>query len=266
MMTESAHYLSLLRADLAQRQRRNPHFSLRAYAKLLGVQAPTLSAVLRGKRPLPLSTANAIARRLRLAPAEQSRFVESVRGARRNSRGAGGWRPTSLERALLREDAHFHVIAEWEHYAILALFDVEGFRPQVAWVARRLGVSASRAGAALERLRASGLIEVRADGTWDRRHEMVETTEDVRSDALRASHREALEMGIVKLEEVEVGRRDFSSETFAIDPARLAEAKSLIREFRRRMIRLARGGRRGAVYQLCVQLYPLSHPKEEKLT
>ena len=46
----------------------------------------------------------------------------------------------------------------------------------------------------------------------------------------------------------------------AIDLSKLPEAKTIIREFRRKMATLLRDGKKTDVYQLGIQFYPLTKP------
>jgi uncharacterized protein (TIGR02147 family) len=78
------------------------------------------------------------------------------------------------------------------------------------------------------------------------------------STALRHSHREALTMGAEKLESVPLELRDFSSMTIAVSMERLPEAKKLIRAFQKQLSELLENGKRTEVYQICMQLYPMT--------
>jgi hypothetical protein len=51
---QKAYYLRKLKLDFSRRKRANSFYSLRAYARDLGVHPATLSQVLLGNRPLPL--------------------------------------------------------------------------------------------------------------------------------------------------------------------------------------------------------------------
>jgi hypothetical protein len=53
--------------------------------------------------------------------------------------------------------------------------------------------------------------------------------------------------------------RDFSSMMMAIDPDKISEAKTIIREFRLKMDSLMEQGHKREIYQLAIQFYPLSH-------
>src|SRR5205085_678222 len=125
-----------------------------------------------------------------------------------------------------------------EHYAVLTLFDVDGFEPSLEEISNRLEISETRAEVVLGNLIQYGLIQRDTEGALMKAHPRVRTTEDISSQALRASHFETLELGKRKLEDVPVELRDFSSMMLAIDENKLPEAKAIIREFRKKMMEL----------------------------
>jgi transcriptional regulator with XRE-family HTH domain len=76
--TSKAWLLAEIQSRLASLQERNPGFSLRAYSRKLGVPAPVLSELLRGKRNLTKKMALRLVERLELPPEDTRRVLESV--------------------------------------------------------------------------------------------------------------------------------------------------------------------------------------------
>lgn len=236
-----------LRSEFLRRRKKNQAYSLRAYARHLGLSPGPLSEILGLKRPLSSRLAKRLAERLALGPEESAAFLSSV-GADVETR----------ERRLKEIDLDsFHVIADWYHYALLSLVETEGFRLDARWIARRLGVTPLEARLAWERLERLGLVE-RKEGQGRLRQDGVTTPHDVPSAALRRAHRQALAQASKALEDVPVEERDFSFITLAIDPAKLGMAKALIKRFRAELSRLVETGRRTEVYRLGVYLMPLT--------
>lgn len=259
MNTEQDYHLHKIKECLSIKQKQNPHYSLRAYARDLGVHPATLSQVINGNRPLPVKNATAIADRLSLGPKERTLFLESLYQSK-----------TSLDKItidktvdrFILDESHHKVLAEWEHYAVLTLFDVDGFNPSVEEISERLNIKATRTEVVLSNLFTAGLLKRDENDGITKSHASVRTTEDITSVALKESHKEALEMGKQKLDEIDIMLRDFSSTTVAVDLEKLAEAKTIIREFRQKMASLLRDGNRTDVYQLAIQFYPLTNVKK----
>lgn len=259
-MNTDAFYLTKIKEELSLKQRENPLYSLRAYARDLGMHPSTLSQVLKGNRPLPLKDTTGVLKKLGLGPKERTLFMESL--LRKKTSIDDIEINESNERFML-DESYFKAIAEWEHFAVLELYELQNFEASVATVAKKLKITENRAEVVVNNLLTCGLLKVNERGELERAYPEVRTTEDVTSQALKLSHKETLQMGLTKLEEIEVELRDFSSTTVAIDLEKLPEAKTIIREFRQKMSALLRDGHKTDLYNLAIQFYPLTDSKNE---
>lgn len=256
-----AFYITKIKNDLRSKQRDNPHYSLRAYARDIGVHPATLSQILKGKRPLPFKDTPLVVRKLRLDDKERTRFMESVLRTKTN---IDDIKIQALDDRYIIDESHFNIIAEWEHYVVLDLFDVDGFVATAQEIAARLNITELRADTVISNLLTAGLVVRKIDGTLKKVHDDVKTTEDISSKALRESHLETMKLGMEKLDTIDVDHRDYSSATFAIDPEKIPEAKTIIREFRMKMAALMKTGAKQDVYQLAIQFYPMTQVKSQK--
>lgn len=255
MNSNPSYHIQKMKECLSQKQRQNAQYSVRAFARDIEMHPATLNQVLNGKRPLPLKNCAVVAEKMGLSPKERTLFMDSL--FRTKSQLDSIKVSESDERFMLDESYH-KVIAEWEHYAVIELYDTNNFTATVGEIARRLGITENRAGVVLNNLFGCGLLVHGDNGLPVKSHRRVRTTEDVTSNALKASHIEALEMGKEKLTEIDVMLRDFSSSTLAIDMEKLPEAKQIIREFRQKMAALLEEGNKTEVFQLAIQFYPLT--------
>lgn len=255
METGQAYYLTKMREGLSLKQRNNPHYSLRAYARDIGIHPATLSQIINGKRALPVKDSENVIRRLNLGPKEKSLFLESLV---RKSSALNQIKISEEDNRLILDESYYKIIAEWEHYAVLELFNIPSFSGAKEEIAIRLDLTNNRTDVVLNNLKICGLIDIDENGLISKIHSDVRTTEDVTSQALRESHKEAMQMGISKIEEIEVELRDFSSSTLAVDIKKIPEAKKVIREFRQKMAALLDSGDKTEVYQIAIQFYPLS--------
>ena len=64
-----------LKEEFETRSRKNPNYSLRAFAQSLRIDSSTLSALLRGKRPLSAKTAKRILEELEIEPATKNKLL-----------------------------------------------------------------------------------------------------------------------------------------------------------------------------------------------
>src|SRR4051812_27150350 len=111
MQTEATRYSvdnlldfrSFLQNELLNRVRRNPRYSLRAFARMLQVESSALSKILRGKRGISTSMLVKLSKNLGLGPAEIEKFQSST---------VSRVRPKPLPFTSLSAEA-FRVISDW---------------------------------------------------------------------------------------------------------------------------------------------------------
>lgn len=238
--------LEHLRGELENRSRKNPRYSVRAFARSLRIDSSTLSALLNGKRPVTAQTAKRILEELDIDPSLKNHILLSTIKA--NEKRADNF-------LLVPNDA-LELIGGWEHYAILSLLEVSGFKATATAIANRLNISTGVAISALKRLEKLEMVK-RGKHCWSSAGKQLETTTDVPSFALRKANREYIEKALSSLEQHSVDERDISGITMAISTRKLPEAKRIIREFRQSLSQFLESGEKNEVYRLNVQLFPL---------
>lgn len=242
-----------MKREFADRCRRNPAYSLRAFARSLGMDSSTVSAILKGKRPVTVKTARRILDGLHITdPGEaQALLLETVAGS---SGGAdSGYTELDLDVA--------EAISSWEHFAILALMELKDFSGQERAIAERLNIPLGIVLECLGRLSKLGLVANR-HARWALTGKNMATPTGAHSAALREGHKQAIFRALRSLDQDSVGVRDVSGITMAISRERLGEARKMIQEFRRRLSSYLEGGRRNSVYRLNIQLFPLTQEKD----
>jgi uncharacterized protein (TIGR02147 family) len=251
-MEESSSFSDILRDELLRRKRNNSSYSLRSFARSLGLSSSFLSKLMNGKRSVSETTLLKLATRIGLSE-EQLEVLSSQMVQKTNS----------PEFEAICAD-QFKLIADWHHYAILECASLFDFESSPTWIANRLSISEERARLALERLTRLGFLKL------DKNGKLVAVLKDYSSvtkagisSANTEHQRQILEGAIAALDVVPTKRRHQGSVTLAIPESRLPEAIDRIRKFRRELMSfLQRKGRRDAVYQLSISFYPLTQNKK----
>ena len=246
-------YRTLLKSELLRRQSAKPHYSLRAFARSLGVNPSFLSAVLHGKRNLSLEKLAAVAQKLGLSSDEIMGLLP------RQFLDLDDSQPRTETLALDR----FRVIADWYHFALLELAQTLGFDPKPAAIAKRLGITATEASQAVERLLRLGLLR-QAGTRLLRTKSFIITPSNTPNSALRLFHAQHLERAKLALETQTVDERDITGVTIPLDPEFIPQIKDEIQRFRRRLSRMALRSKGKEVYHLSISLFRLTQklPKE----
>ena len=262
METNEPYYVQKLRDDLTRRQRKSPGYSMRAFGRDIGIHPAALSQILSGKRGLPLKESNSVIQKLSLGPKEKTLFFESLYKSKSQ---LDAIKIDSDDERMMLDESYHRVIVEWEHYAVLSLFDLSDFDSSISAIACRLNINVNRAKVVVQNLMTSGLLEKTEKGLR-KCCPKVRTTEDVSSETIKQSHHEAIDLGKKKLDEVDVTKRDYSTGTWAIDPTKITEAKIIIREFRQKMASLFKEGNKTEVYQIAIQFYPLTDVNSKEVS
>lgn len=252
----SGDFRLYLQSVLAERCRSNPRYSLRAFARLFGVEPSFLSKLLSGKRAITRRTLAVFSAKLGLGPAEVARFGGVPDAA---AVAEEEFRSLTLD--------HFQIISDWYHFAILELVGVNGARGDASWISRALGISVNEARIAVERMLRLGMLERDRRGMLRNiggNHTSI--ADPFTAVAFRKMQKQVLEKAIQALEEVPIEERNQTSMTLAIDSRDLPAAKEHLKRFRREFTaRLQPEGKpRDRVYHLSLSFYPVSRNIDPK--
>jgi len=259
------NYRALLEENFILRQKKNPGYSLRAFARDLEMPASKLSEVLRGLCGLSSRSAAKIAKKLGLTDDQTHWFIRSVEATHGRSEmirqraeaelaslsGQDGFAEISLER--------FRAISDWYCFALMELTETEGFQSKERWIASRLGISVEEVRAAIRNLMEFGLLRANEKGSLVQTKEELATPSGIPSAAIRTYHGQILGKAQEALERCPVDERDYSSMTMSFSERQMVEARKMLKDFRREFNRViqAHRGPKERVYSLAIQFFPL---------
>lgn len=235
-----------LQREFIRRCKKNPSYSLRAYAQYMEINQSFLSKLLNGRR--------------KFTPAMEEKFAEKL-----------GYSPASRARTLsaknknadhfvnLLED-EYEAIASWHHFAILELMKTKGFKPDVRKVAQELGLHIEEVRDAVDRLARIGFIKV-TEKRWvlvSKNHTW--TNSAATSAARRKLQIELNQKSLEALENIPFSIRENGSLTVAIDSRRLPEFKEKINQALKDLSDFLQPDQKNldSVYQVTLSLFPLS--------
>lgn len=253
---KTQNFRDFLQSEFILRCRKNPRYSVRAFARSLNVDHSTLSQILRGKRSLTKKMVSKLAKSLDLTPSQLNGFLK----------GPAKSEETTQEYQQLSLDT-YTLISDWYHYAIFELLTVRHFKQDAAWIAQTLNISTTEAQNALDRLKRTGLLVVDSKGLWKQGATHVTTVNnEFTAAAFRNLQKGLLQLSLNALEQTPFELRDHSSMTMAIHTKRIPEAKKRIRKFRRELCEwLQTDSDRNAVYEMVLSFFPVTFPTKENL-
>ncbi|MFZ3231289.1 MAG: TIGR02147 family protein [Pseudobdellovibrio sp.] len=234
----------ILNCTYQKRNTLNSRYSKNAFARDLGVSPTALSQFLSNKRRFSPTNLNRIVSSLCLP-------IERIQEFKNNL--------SKLSQATEVKIETFSFMAEWYHFGILNLSEVDDIRSPLQ-IAKRLGISKEVAMDATVRLQKLGFLK-KENGIYRRTKNALDAGTDIPSEALRKHNREKMELAINALETVPLETRDISSVTMTFDPKMTEQIKKEIKLFKNRMINLSGAGKPSEVYSLNIQFFPLTKRK-----
>lgn len=250
-MTEGIRFLH---EEFTSRCQKFERYSLRTFAKHLGVSHTLLSLLMSGKRPLSSKMARILSERLELTPEKAAGLLQSSETVKKYRANNDKYEFIDL--------ATFNLISDWVHFAILSLIETSEFLVTPRWIAKRLCINETQAKVAFQRLIDVGLIAERS-GRWRQTGKQIKIENKVSTSTTKKFQRQLLAKAAESLESDPIELRDFSSMTFAMDSQNIPYAIERIRQFRRDLVaELEARGNKTEVYNLTVQIYPVSKKVE----
>jgi len=241
-----------------RRQRRNPLYSLRAFAKDLKISPSSLSKILKGSRNIPKKSIDFITSKLDLSDQEKRLFTLSGLGSKKSVKlFTSAFNGDNVDK--IDGELYYKVISEWEHFALISLIELDSFQSDKNWISKKLCIKARRLQEVLKNLVEVKMISIEKTGKIKKNVELLDTSNDITSSALKKSHFESLKLAEHKLDDIDIHFRDYSSLTVKTDLAQLPEVKKLIREFQDKLEILLPGTENTEVYQCNIQLFPLTN-------
>jgi uncharacterized protein (TIGR02147 family) len=237
--------LKLLRQTLDDRCKTNPQYSIRAFAKASGISHTVLSLVLSGKRNLSKKATGRLADYLNLDPTTRKSLMQN------HSNVDQAYESLSLD--------SFELISDWYHYGILSVLELPNSSNDPKWIANQLGIKPLQAKMALDRLKRLGLIQQMNDGSLKQGTAPLKIDNTHSTSATKKFHKQLLVKAAESIDKDPVSDRDFSSMTFTMHQSQVEYARKRIQTFRRELTaELERKGKPEAVFNLMIQLYPVT--------
>ncbi len=239
---------SILKTRFESRQVRNPGFSIRAFARELGIGVGTMSDFMNGKRRLSEKLITEIVDRIGLDVAERGYL------AKMNNLAKG-----KLQSYLVPEE-ELHLITEWYYLAVLNLMRLKDFQSDATWIANRIGLPEGLIEEALQKLEASKFISKTDEGKWIRNTRSFNSSDGPPSALIRKAHDQTLRLALETLKTGKIEEYDFSFNTFVLDKKRIDMARVLIRKFLEEFCTEVTkpDAEPEEVYRISVQLFPLT--------
>lgn len=249
------------------RRARNGAYSLNAFSRDAGMSQPQLSRILNGSRSVTVKQAQKLSLLLNLDQETGKQLLESVI---LNAKNVDLKLVEKIEKDKQKRDSKkavdldiekFITVSKWYHLPLFALVTTSDFKNNPTWIAERLGITTQEAREAVERLIVVGFLKIE-DGKLVPANQHVNLVTKNSKTAVREHHAQmmnhAKETMMGQTDDKAFALREISGVSVAVDTKNIPAAKDLVRKFKSEMAALLSEGSANEVYQLNVQLFPLS--------
>jgi uncharacterized protein (TIGR02147 family) len=228
----------ILQEKLLERQSHRPGYSLRAFARDLGLSPSQLSLVMNNKRGLSAPVTAQVVARLELDSRQAQSFECSMRAKFSSSSVTRKIAAAQLEHLRTQGQTRnleldlFQSITNWHHFGLVELIKIGGRRRDArAWFSKRLEIPENEVALALGRLERLELIR-RVGAGYEVNQESVLSDHPQPNEAIKKFHRQILERALAALAFQTSDERYGISNVMPTRVKNLPRAKKLIQKFR----------------------------------
>lgn len=258
-------YRNYLRDEFFKRLSKNPQYSLRAFARTVGLAPSRVSMLFSHRQGLSKRKALVIGNKLGFEALFLEYFTLLVEARHARSRTQRQFalaqlsdKKTKLKRYKMISDDLFLPISDWWYIAILQLGALSDFNGELSYIAKKLSLDMRIVKSSVARLERLGLVAIE-----NNRVRIItpnlSTTENVPSAAIRSFHRQILEKAMNAIENQSVFERNISSFVMPMDANKIADLAKLIASFKDQVYQETQSHEvKSDVYCLGIQLFKLT--------
>ncbi len=259
-------YRLILREILVEKQKKNPKFSLRSFAKLLGIQASFLSLILSGKRDVSEEMLGQIVEKLNLDATTGRELgillrLEKIKNPTQRAQALEDLKQLRPDLSDVRDLSgdQFKVISEWYHLPIQILIDLPDFTWTDEAAAKAIGISVHEVKLALERLSSLEMIDWMPGQTPKAVSRPVMIQSPEHNQALKIYHEAMMIKNIEALYSQAPDVRLTGTLDVALSVGQLESARAILMDAQKKILKICQtSASKKEIYHVSVNLFQLS--------
>lgn len=253
-------FATYLKEELAKRCTANSSYSLRSLALYLQVSPGRISEWINQKVTIKALKAGEVLKQLNCSVKQTKLILEELDTAEYLTL-LGNKENTSqiikeFNSSQLKPE-ELTLVSKWYYYAIINLMSLKSFNFSSSSIAKSLGITVLQAEEAINTLLDFNIL-LKSNKGLSLNKSDISTSTDIPSQAIKNFHTQISFIAKKSLESVEIKKRDFTNMMMPTNSANLKLAKIEIAKFRRKMCRLLEKGDKTEVYNLSIQLFPIT--------
>ncbi len=258
----------IIKKYFARKQKVNPKYSLRSFARDLDVNPAFVSRLLNGKQEIPRQRLDQITKILEMDSLTSKELKKSMAAILLKEMGLdpseiGKSKASSIlqfdDRAMTAKE--MSVLSPWYNITIMELVTCANFKMDAGWIAKRLNLTNDQVERSLSYLIENGYLKKDQDG-------LIKTNKQLRlptklsAGIIRQFHKSMMEFAVKEMFQ-KIGDKDFAerlitSTSIAVNKENIPKAKERMLEMQIEIADILRDGECTEVFDLTLALFPLT--------
>lgn len=229
-------FRTFLNDEFQRRLVRNPKYSLRAYARDIGVSFSRLSETLSSHVGISVESGQKISARLKMSDLEKEYFLNLIlakHGRTLDTRKKAALIVKNYKAkrifCLLREN-HSNLLSKWYYPALIELITMHK-KPNISDIASALKITEHETVAAALYLAEQGFVVRSESGSWKKSTPFLKVESPTPSATIREFHRTFLRCASDAIETQPIEQRKYLSTFFQMRKDSIVEARKELEEF-----------------------------------
>lgn len=259
------NYRSVLEYEFALKNKKNPAYSLRAFARDLGLSPSKLSEILSNKQGLSVTRAISVGNKIGYRDEKLAWFCNLVEVE--HSRSQIG-KKNALKKILKYENGvltrnisldQINFPLQWYHLAIRRLTSLSTFKHDTHWVAKKLGLSFEKTQKAINNLIKARLLIQKEDGSIKNLDNISIYSSLMNTKALKRISKSIHLSSFLSLDRCEREYRRQSIHILSIKKADIPQVYEIIKDFEDKLDNLTyKSDKHDEVVSVLISVFPLT--------
>lgn len=272
MHISSVEYTDFLHREFQKRKERNSSYSMRAFGRDLGIAPQQLCKIMLGRCGLSSSKVDIIVKKMSLSDYEAKLFrllVESKHSRSSSLRQKAEQESKFLiaEKILKTVDANeCPEFLQWYMAPIVLLTELEDFKPNHKYIAKKLSISEKTASKAIALLFEKGFLIADENGRWTAGKNNYAFVGNKLSSLLRKQYSDLIDKAQKSVHQEPFQFRDITSSIMTIDPDDLDLLREEIKKFRHSFLKKSSETLKKPkrIYGLNIQFFPIDQIQDQE--
>lgn len=254
---------SFLNGELQARIAKNPKYSIRAFARDLGVSFSRLSEIISKSQGIALSTANKITSALKMSDMEKEYFEQLIisKHGRSSEMRSAALKKSELikksRRVISLRENYSDLLSRWYYLPLIELLTIKN-GSNLSLILQTLGISLQEVTAAIDILVRLGHIRKTEDGSWKKSKPFLKIESVTLSKCIRDFHAKFLEKAGTALRSQPIEKRKYLSTVLGIKKENIESARKELESFNQKFLeKFVSEDAAEVVYCFSMQLYQL---------